>query len=263
MRKKSRMHVRPKKHLGQHFLKDESLAKRTADALFIDQYTNVLEIGPGTGVLTQFLIDKTKSLYLAEIDVESVNFLRERFPNLKKRILHVDFLKIDLAAKFPQGLVIVGNFPYNISAPIMFKVLEYRRQVQAVAGMFQKEVAERITAAHGSKKYGILSVLLQTFYETELLFTLDPEKFDPPPNVDSAVIKLRRIPGKELEYSESFFIRVVKTAFNQRRKMLRNSMKSMFPNGVPDHPFMTLRPEQLSPLQFEELALLAHNHKSS
>ncbi len=250
------MYVRPKKHLGQHFLKDELIAQNIADALQIKADDNVLEVGAGTGMLTQFLINKTKNFFLTEIDEESIRVLREKYPKMEEKILHADFLKFNLEKQFPEGVMIIGNFPYNISAPILFKVLEYKEQVQKVVGMFQKEVAERITASHGNKKYGILSVLMQTYYNTELLFTLGPEKFYPPPKVNSAVIKLEKKQREKTEFSNNLFIKVVKTAFNQRRKMLKNSMKSFFQKGIPEHHFMTLRPEQLSPQQFEELTII-------
>ncbi len=249
------MSVKPKKHLGQHFLKDADIAERIADALPTKNDDYLLEIGSGMGMLTEFLIDKTKNLFLVELDIESIEYLEKAYPHLGDRIMHADFLKLDIRKKFPRDISIIGNFPYNISSQILFKVLENRKQVQSLVGMFQKEVAERITASHGNKKYGILSVLIQTFYDTELLFTLGAEKFFPPPKVDSAVIRLHKKERAEPKFDDSFFLKVVKMAFNQRRKMLRNTLKPFFPDGIPQHPFMTLRPEQLSPPQFEELTL--------
>jgi 16S rRNA (adenine1518-N6/adenine1519-N6)-dimethyltransferase len=250
-----RMKVRPKKRLGQHFLTDADIAARTADSIPDDSAESLVEIGPGMGMLTQFLIPKNKKLFPVEIDDESVEYLEEHYPDLKDNIIYGDFLDFNLSEKFPEGLDLIGNFPYNISAPILFKVLEHRRVVRSVVGMFQKEVAQRIVASHGNKTYGILSVLIQTFYKAELLFTVGPEKFNPPPNVDSAVLRLQQIPDKTLKCDEAFFFKTVKTAFGMRRKMLRNSLKPILGEVVSDHPFMTLRPEQLSPEQFEELAV--------
>ncbi len=250
------MKVRPKKRLGQHFLIDESISARVADSISEDSAENLVEVGPGMGMLTQFLIPKSKKLYPVEVDSESVEYLTEHFPDLKDKIIYGDFLQFNLTDKFPEGMDLIGNFPYNISAPILFKVLEHRRVVQSVIGMFQKEVAQRIVASHGNKTYGILSVFIQTFYTAELLFSVGPEKFSPPPNVDSAVLRLQRIPDKSLQCDEAFFFKTVKTAFGMRRKMLRNSLKPILGEIVLDHPFMTLRPEQLSPKQFEELTLV-------
>lgn len=249
------MKVRPKKYLGQHFLTDDSIAARVADSLPEKSAESLVEVGPGMGMLTQFLIARNRDLYPIEIDKESVEYLTEHYPALKENIIYGDFLAFNLTDKFPEGMDLIGNFPYNISAPILFKVLEHRRVVQSVIGMFQKEVAQRIVASHGNKTYGILSVLIQTFYTAELLFSVGPEKFSPPPNVDSAVLRLQRIPDKSLQCDEAFFFKTVKTAFGMRRKMLRNSLKPILGETVLEHPFMTLRPEQLSPKQFEELTL--------
>lgn len=250
------MKVRPKKRLGQHFLTDDSIAAQVADSLPDESAESLVEVGPGMGMLTQFLVSKSENLFPVEIDNESVEYLTEHFPDLKEKIIYGDFLDFDLSERFPEGMDLIGNFPYNISAPILFKVLEHRRIVQSVVGMFQKEVAQRIVASHGNKTYGILSVLIQTFYKAELLFSVGPEKFNPPPNVDSAVLRLTRIPGKTLKCKEAFFFKTVKTAFGMRRKMLRNSLKPILGEIVLEHPFMTLRPEQLSPEQFEELTLV-------
>ncbi len=255
------MRVKPKKHLGQHFLKDLSIAKQTADALEVEGNDFLLEIGSGTGVLTQFLFDKTENLFLIEIDDESIDFLRVAYPDFHNNIIHADFLKLDIKSMFNGNISIIGNFPYNISSQILFKVLENRTVVEKLVGMFQKEVAERISADYGNKKYGILSVLIQTFYDVELLFEISADKFLPPPKVDSAVIRLCRREREEPKFDDKFFIKVVKTAFNQRRKMLRNTLKVFFPNGIPEHEFMTLRPEQLSPAQFEELTLFIDKNK--
>ncbi|MBT8321095.1 MAG: 16S rRNA (adenine(1518)-N(6)/adenine(1519)-N(6))-dimethyltransferase RsmA, partial [Eudoraea sp.] len=234
--KRSASDVRAKKHLGQHFLKDENIARKIADTLSLKNCTNVLEIGPGTGVLTRFLLEKEIALTVMEIDSESVSFLRNQFsvlhpeirPHLNKlEILEADFLKQDLTDLFKgEAFTITGNFPYNISSQIVFKMLQHRNRIPEFSGMFQKEVAQRICEKKGSKAYGILSVLTQAFYEASYLFTVPPEVFDPPPKVQSGVIHLIRKEPYPLQCDESLFFRVVKAAFNHRRKTLRNSLKS-------------------------------------
>jgi 16S rRNA (adenine1518-N6/adenine1519-N6)-dimethyltransferase len=245
--------VRAKKNLGQHFLTDQDVARDIVTSLVANRTNHVLEIGPGMGVLTQYLLEREGiDLKVVEIDQESVRFLLRNFPALKEKILKADFLKVDLSGIFKESFSIIGNFPYNISSQIFFKVLNNKNQVPEVVCMLQKEVAERICAKEGSRTYGILSVLLQTFYNIEYLFTVEPEVFSPPPKVRSAVIRLERNDVRELECNEALFFKVVKTAFNQRRKMLRNSMKQLF-GEIPEE-FQMLRPEQLSPEQFLFLA---------
>jgi len=244
--------VTPKKHLGQHFLKDENIARKIVNSLSSD-IQNVLEVGPGMGVLTKNLIDREfKDLRVAEIDKESVVFLNLHFPGLQ--VISGDFLKLDLKDLFEGKIAIIGNFPYNISSQIFFKVLEHRDIVSEVVGMVQKEVAERIAAPPGSKTYGILSVLLQAWYKIEYLFTVNEQVFVPPPKVKSAVIRFTRNTTDHLECDERFFFNLVKTAFNQRRKTLRNAIRSLYPEGF-NHPFLDKRAEQLSVSEFVELAL--------
>lgn len=240
--------VKPKKNLGQHFLKDQNIARKIVDNLGTAA-TDVLEVGPGMGVLTRYLLQRPElNVHVVEIDRESVQFLKENFPELKEHIFAEDFLKFDITSFFPANFSIIGNFPYNISSQIFFRVLEFRQRIPEVVGMIQKEVAERISAGPGSKTYGILSVLLQAFYNIEYLFTVSEQVFIPPPNVKSAVIKLVRNQVTALPCSETLFFSVVKTAFNQRRKMLRNSLKGMS-ESIPAA-FAEKRPEQLSVADF-------------
>ncbi|MDR0873156.1 MAG: 16S rRNA (adenine(1518)-N(6)/adenine(1519)-N(6))-dimethyltransferase RsmA [Prevotellaceae bacterium] len=249
-------YVKPKKFLGQHFLKDLSVAQRIAETLPLTEKTAVLEIGPGTGVLTQFLLQNPNiDLTVVELDRESVPYLRTHFPALENRIIEGDFLKLDLSAVFKEKFFIIGNYPYNISSQIFFKLLDYREQVPCLTGMIQKEVAERIAAPHGSKTYGILSVLLQAYYNVEYLFTVDERVFDPPPKVKSAVVRLTRNEVEKIDCDEVLFKTVVKTAFNQRRKTLRNSLKSLIDkdNEISRKAIFDKRPEQLSVAQFIEL----------
>lgn len=248
--------VRPKKSLGQHFLKDDNIARKTAG--FLDpEIPSVLEIGPGTGILTrQILANPAFDLRVIEIDRESVDYLQSNFPALRDRIIHADFLAYDLSGILhpSSAIQVIGNFPYNISSQILFRVLEYRDRVKLVTGMFQKEVAERIASPPGSKQYGILSVFLQAFYDIEYLFTVSETVFYPPPKVKSAVIRLKRNGVHSLDCDEKLFFRVVKTAFNQRRKTLRNSLRGMACMDSQDLPaLLSLRPEQLSVSRFEEL----------
>ena len=224
------MSVKPKKHLGQHFLTDETVCQRMADDLDqFDSFKKVLEIGPGMGALTKYLLKKEAfETHVVEIDFESVAYLNTHYPDLKGRIYSRDFLKEDFSQLMgTEPVAVVGNFPYNISSQILFKVLDYKDQIPVVIGMFQKEVAERVAEKPGSKKYGIISVFLQAYYDIDYLFTVDEHVFDPPPKVKSGVIRLKRNNVKELACDEKLFIRVVKAAFSQRRKTLRNSMKSM------------------------------------
>lgn len=240
--------VKPKKWLGQHFLKDSNIAKKTADAL--DNNKNVLEIGPGTGMLTHILLEKNINLKVIEVDKESVAFLSKKYA-MQEQIIEADFLKYDVHHIFEgEKFSVIGNFPYNISSQILFKVLTVKDLVSCVVGMFQKEVAERICAAKGNKSYGILSVLIQAYYEANYLFTVEPHVFKPPPKVKSAVIKLERKSAAPLPCDETLFFSIVKTAFNQRRKTLRNALKKYtFDNRI-DSDMMQKRAEQLSVSDF-------------
>jgi 16S rRNA (adenine1518-N6/adenine1519-N6)-dimethyltransferase len=245
--------VQAKKNLGQHFLKDIAIARKIAYSLTGNGYSSVLEIGPGMGVLTGYLIERGfPDFRVIEIDNESVHFLQSHFPELKN-ILRADFLSMDIDSFFDDKLAIIGNFPYNISTQILFKALKHRDKVVEIAGMFQKEVAERICAGPGSKTYGILSVLLQAYYKTEYLFTVDAHVFSPPPKVKSGVIRLIRNDVINLECDEVLFFRVIKACFNQRRKTLRNSVRAAFTLKREDYPEFGLRPEQLSVAQFVQL----------
>ena len=249
------MSVKPKKYLGQHFLKDENIAKKIADTLSEIDYDTVLEIGPGMGVLTKYLLEKKYTTYVIEIDKESVAYLKAHYLNLSERIISENFLKIEISDYFQnKSIAIIGNFPYNISTQIIFKTLENKQQIPELCGMFQKEVAKRITEKKGSKVYGILSVLTQAFYHTEYLFTVPPTVFDPPPKVDSGVIRLTRKKDFVLPVNEQLFYKVVKTAFNQRRKTLRNSLKSFnLSDKLREDTIFAERPEQLSVEEFINL----------
>lgn len=244
--------VRPKKALGQHFLKDLNIARKIAGSLDLRGAADVLEIGPGMGVLTQFLIENENiNLAVAEIDNESVEYLNSRFDPQAVRVIHADFLKMDLTAIFPGEFCVIGNFPYNISSQIFFKILENRTRISQIVSMIQKEVAERFGAQPGSKSYGILSVLLQAFYDIEYLFTVNENVFVPPPKVKSAVVRLKRNSRQSLGCDEKLFRTVVKTAFNQRRKVLSNALKPL--NFAVPQPFTAKRAEQLSVEDFIEL----------
>lgn len=252
------MSVKAKKHLGQHFLTDKTICRNIANELSHNNlYTKVLEIGPGMGALTTFLLERNEEFetLVMDIDTESIVYLNTHFPALKDKIIEADFLRIDLKEYMGEApFAIAGNFPYNISSQILFKVLEYRNQIPEVVGMFQKEVAERIAEKPGTKAYGILSVFLQAFYDIRYCFTVDEHVFNPPPKVKSGVIQLVRNQRKELDCDEKLFFRVVKTAFNQRRKTLRNSLKPMFNGNMnTEDPIFDLRPERLGVEQFEEL----------
>jgi 16S rRNA (adenine1518-N6/adenine1519-N6)-dimethyltransferase len=245
--------VQPKRNLGQHFLRDTGIAKRIADSLTGSGYDSVLEVGPGMGILTGWLIERGfHDLRVIEIDNESVHYLKDHFPGLTN-IIRGDFLSMDIDATFPGKFAVIGNFPYNISTQILFKALKHRDKVTEIAGMLQKEVAERICAGPGSRTYGILSVLLQAFYSAEYLFTVDENVFTPPPKVKSGVIRLVRNNVGKLDCDEELFFRVVKASFNQRRKTLRNSVKSAFDLKREDYPEFGLRPEQLSVARFVNL----------
>ncbi len=258
--------VRAKKALGQHFLTDLNIARKICDSLSggsLDQPLNILEVGPGMGVLTQFLLARNDVVtHAAEIDSESVEYLHRHYPALSPRLIEGDFLKMDLHERFPEGLHIIGNFPYNISSQIFFKVVESRDIVPECVGMIQREVAIRIAEPPGSREYGILSVLLQAWYDVEYLFTVSEGVFNPPPKVKSAVIRLRRNSTVTLDCDETLFVKVVKASFGQRRKMLRNSLRSVFGDfGGAEHPFFTQRAEQLSVAQFVELTRWVAEHR--
>ncbi len=245
--------VTPKKSLGQHFLSDRNIARRISDSLTGKGYSSVLEIGPGTGVLTGYLIERNFSDFrVIEIDNESVHFLRNKFPDLGE-VIRGDFLKTDLDILFANKIGIIGNFPYNISSQILFHILHYRDKVAEVCAMLQREVAWRICSPPGSKAYGILSVLLQAYYDAEYLFTVPETVFIPPPKVKSGVIRLTRNASPGPGCDERLFAMVVKAAFNQRRKTLRNSIGSAFRLRTTDFSLNHLRPEQLSVQQFAEL----------
>ena len=254
--------VRAKKHLGQHFLRDENVAEKIGNTLSFSGYGHVLEIGPGMGVLTKYLLKKDTDVHVIEIDTESVAYLQEHYPQLQGKVHEKDFLKYDLSEIFGRDqFAIIGNFPYNISSQIVFKMLELRQFIPEFSGMFQKEVAKRICETEGSKTYGILSVLVQTFYEAEYLFTVPPSVFNPPPKVDSGVLRLTRKEDFSLPCNEKLFFRVVKTAFQQRRKTLRNSLKSFdLPENIKEDSIFGQRPEQLSTAQFIELTQIIEPH---
>ena len=238
--------VKAKKHLGQHFLKDLNIAQKIANTLSLANYKKVVEIGAGMGVLTQFLLKKDTEVYVVEIDKESVAYLEAHYPELRGKIIADDFLKYDIAGFLREPFAIIGNFPYNISTQIVFKLLELRDYVPEFSGMFQKEVAERICEREGSKTYGILSVLVQAFYEATYLFTVSEGVFNPPPKVKSGVLRLVRKPDYHLDCDEALFFTIVKTAFNQRRKTLRNSLKSLLTNeSLKKNSIFDKRPEQL------------------
>ncbi len=249
--------MKAKKSYGQHFLINESFASQIADALQLtNQYNNVLEIGPGKGMLTKYLLQRDFELYVVEADRDMVLHLNKYYPQLKERIIPADFLKIDLHPFFKdKPFALIGNFPYNISSQIIFKMLKYREQIPEMVGMFQKEVAKRIISPPGSKVYGVISVLTQAYYEGTFLLSVEPSSFVPPPKVQSAVIRLVRKEGLKKNYDENLFKRVVKQTFAQRRKMLRNTLKPFFKNdpAILQKEFFRKRPEELSVQEFIEL----------
>jgi 16S rRNA (adenine1518-N6/adenine1519-N6)-dimethyltransferase len=253
--------VRAKKSLGQHFLRDGNIARKITESL-LPVTREVLEIGPGMGVLTRLLLENAAfSVRAVDIDRESVDYLHAELPEHRERILYGDFLKMDIAALYPEPFSVIGNLPYNISSQIFFRVIEHRDRVRQVVCMIQKEVAERIAAPCGNKSYGILSVFLQAFYRIEYLFTVSEKVFDPPPKVKSAVIRLTRNERAELGCDEGMFFRVVKTGFNQRRKTLRNSLRGMLPPTF-ESDYLNLRPEQLDIHDFVQLIQLICNHSN-
>ena len=240
-------YVRPKKSLGQHFLKDQNIAQKIVDTIDGFSQSTVLEIGPGTGVLTSLLVKKPDiDLYAIEIDSEAYEYLQATFPSLGEKLIFKNVLKFNLKEIFDTPITIIGNFPYNISSQIFFKVLENRDLVLDVVCMIQKEVAQRISSPHGNKTYGILSVFLQAFYDIEYLFTVSPSVFVPPPKVNSGVIHLKRNKRKSLDCNEDMFFRIIKMGFNQRRKTLRNSLKTILVNLPTDNEIFGKRPEQLN-----------------
>lgn len=249
------MSVKAKKHLGQHFLTDESIAQQIADSLVGSNYKKVLEIGPGMGVLTKYLLEKPYETFVVEIDTESVAYLQAHYLKLVNNIFSLDFLRHDWQTAFKdEQFAIIGSFPYNISTQIVFKTLELRQFIPEFSGMFQKEVAERICSKKGSKVYGILSVLAQAFYDVEYLFTVPPTVFNPPPKVDSGVMRMTRKENYELPCDEKLLFKVVKTAFQQRRKTLRNSLKSLnLSDKLQEDTIFAQRPEQLSVEEFISL----------
>jgi 16S rRNA (adenine1518-N6/adenine1519-N6)-dimethyltransferase len=249
-------YVKPKKSLGQHFLNDTNIAQKIVGSLTgHGAYDSVLEVGPGTGVLTQFLLKQDfKNFKVVEIDHFAISVLLERFPELEGRLFHADFLKFDMDAYLSGRFAVIGNFPYNISTQIMFRVLEMRDRVPEVVGMFQKEVAQRIASPPGGKQYGILSVLLKAWYDVELLFEVPPQVFFPPPKVQSAVIRIKRNAEETLGCDEDLFVKVVKAGFNQRRKTLRNALKAVgFQHIDPNDPILDRRAETLSVAEFVTL----------
>jgi len=252
------MSVKAKKHLGQHFLTDKNICQKIARQYSAHQgCKKVLEIGPGMGALTEYLIADKLDVWVMDIDTESIDYLRANFKALEGKIIEADFLKTDLIGLLGGGdFSVVGNFPYNISSQILFKCLDYKDHIPEIMGMFQKEVAERVAEKPGSKRYGILSVLLQAYYDIEYCFTVDEHVFDPPPKVKSGVIRCVRNKRKDLPCDEKLFKQVVKACFNQRRKTIRNSVKGLLQGNKLEHPFMALRPETLSVDDFIELTRL-------
>ncbi|HOP03800.1 MAG TPA: 16S rRNA (adenine(1518)-N(6)/adenine(1519)-N(6))-dimethyltransferase RsmA [Tenuifilaceae bacterium] len=246
--------VKAKKQLGQHFLNDKNIAQRIVDSLNADRADAILEVGPGMGVLTSSLVERFgEKFFAADVDQESIEYLKANIPALGTNLLFADFLQFDLSNITDGNIAIIGNFPYNISSQIFFKVIENRDKIPEVVGMVQREVAQRICEPPGSRTYGILSVLLQAYYDLKYLFTVSEGVFTPPPKVKSAVIRLERNSTEKLDCKEKLFVRVVKAGFNQRRKTLRNSIKSGFPGFLGEHPLLTKRPEQLSVAEFVEL----------
>ena len=255
--------VKPKKKLGQHFLIDLNIAKKISETLKYENYNDVLEIGPGMGVLTKFILQK-KIPYVVELDSESVQYLNDNFIELKDKIIAKDFLKLDLKNIFNKPFAVIGNFPYNISTQIVFKVIDNRNIIPFFSGMFQKEVAQRICEPSGSKKYGILSVLCQLFFVTDYLFSVSPNVFNPKPKVESGVIQMRRKKEFSLDCSEKLLFQIVKKSFQQRRKTLRNSLKTLsLPKNLTEDSIFDLRPESLNCEAFVILTKMIENVKLS
>lgn len=245
------MSVKAKKHLGQHFLTDENIAKKIVDGLGFEGYSNVLEVGPGMGVLTKYLLEKDQQIYLAEIDKESIEYLKDHYPGITEETFTGDFLKQDFQFVNGEQIAIIGNFPYNISSQILFKIIDHYELIPEMVGMFQKEVAERTAAVPRTKDYGILSVLIQAYYDTTYLFTVHENVFNPPPKVKSGVIRITRNPKEGLAGNEVLFKQIVKAGFNQRRKKLSNALKILdIPEVLKTHEFMDKRAEELSVADF-------------
>ena len=241
------MNVKAKKHLGQHFLTDENIAKKIVDGLSFQDYKDVLEVGPGTGVLTKYLLEKPTETFVAEIDTESIEYLKLHYSKLQNHHFTGDFLKLNVPEIFQNQVAVIGNFPYNISSQILFKIIDYYQQIPEMVGMFQKEVAERTAAVPRTKDYGILSVLVQAYYDVKYLFTVHENVFNPPPKVKSGVIKMTRNRKEGLEGNEILFKQIVKTGFNQRRKKLSNALKPLnIPESLKNNAFMDKRAEELS-----------------
>lgn len=255
--------MKAKKSYGQHFLTNEDLSWQIADSLTMDGYTRTLEVGPGQGFLTKYLLKKDIDLLVVEADRDMVKYLEKNYPKLNDRIIPADFMKLELKQFFKdEQFALIGNYPYNISSQILFKMLDYRDQIPEMVGMFQKEVAERVVAPAGSKTYGVISVLIQAYYEGEYLFTVGPENFNPPPKVQSAVIRLRRKEDLELGCDPKMFKKVVKQAFSQRRKMLRNTMKVYLSgNPILENEFFKKRPEKLTLEDFVQLTQWVEAHR--
>ena len=254
--------VRPKKHLGQHFLKDKNIARKIAGCL-TGNFDTICEIGPGTGILTSTLLEREeiKKLNLVEIDDESVTYLKTHFDDTRINIIPADFLKIDIKEISDKPFALIGNYPYNISSQIFFKALDNRDMMPEISGMIQKEVAERMISKPGNKVYGILSILLQTWYDIEYCFTVNENVFFPPPKVKSAVIKMIRNDVEKLPCDETLYIKVVKAAFNQRRKTLRNSLKNLLPDNIRDNEIFNKRPEQLSVDEFIKITGMVEENR--
>ncbi|KFF03630.1 16S rRNA (adenine(1518)-N(6)/adenine(1519)-N(6))-dimethyltransferase RsmA [Chryseobacterium luteum] len=245
------MSVKAKKHLGQHFLTDENIARKIVEGLSFEDYKNVMEVGPGMGVLTKYLLEKDQTIYLAEIDNESIEYLKKNYSKIAEDTFVGDFLKQDFHFINGEQIAVIGNFPYNISSQILFKIVDYYQQVPEMVGMFQKEVAQRTAAVPRTKDYGILSVLIQAYYDVSYLFTVHENVFNPPPKVKSGVIRLTRNPKEGLAGNEVLFKQIVKAGFNQRRKKLSNSLKVLtIPEALKTHEFLDKRAEELSILDF-------------
>jgi 16S rRNA (adenine1518-N6/adenine1519-N6)-dimethyltransferase len=243
--------VKPKKHLGQHFLIDLSIAERiAAQVTGHGGVKQLLEIGPGMGVLTDYLLKGDLDVNLIEIDRESIAYLHQKYPKLQDKVIEGDFLKFDFSTVFTTPFAVVGNFPYNISSQILFRCIEYKDHIPEIMGMFQREVAQRVAEKPGTKTYGILSVLLQAYYDIEYCFTVDEHVFDPPPKVKSGVIRCTRNEREKLPCDEKLFKQIVKMSFNQRRKTIRNSIKALLPANYPENEMLQLRPERLGVEEF-------------
>jgi 16S rRNA (adenine1518-N6/adenine1519-N6)-dimethyltransferase len=249
--------VKAKKHLGQHFLTDENIAKKIGEGLSFENYTNIMEVGPGMGVLTKYLLEKEQTTYLAEIDTESIEYLKNNYSTITDDTFVGDFLKQDFNFINGEQIAVIGNFPYNISSQILFKIVDYYQLVPEMVGMFQKEVAERTAAVPRTKDYGILTVLIQAYYDVTYLFTVHENVFNPPPKVKSGVIRLTRNPKEGLAGNEILFKQIVKAGFNQRRKKLSNSLKVLnIPEALKTHEFLDKRAEELSVYDFINFTIL-------